>query len=30
VEGAQADINKGKAMDPNVAARYAGYGVAVE
>jgi lipoprotein NlpI len=30
VEGAQADINKGKAMDPNVAARYAGYGVAVD
>lgn len=30
VEGAQADINKGKAMDPTVAARYAGYGVAVE
>jgi tetratricopeptide (TPR) repeat protein len=30
VEGAQADIDKGEAMDPNVAARYAGYGVAVE
>jgi tetratricopeptide (TPR) repeat protein len=30
VEGAQADIDKGKAMDPNVAARYAGYGVDVE
>lgn len=30
MEGAQEDIEKGKAMDPNVAARYAGYGVAVE
>lgn len=30
VEGAQADIDKGKAMDPNVAARYAGYGVTVD
>jgi tetratricopeptide (TPR) repeat protein len=30
LEGAQSDIDKGKAMDPNVAARYASYGVAVE
>jgi tetratricopeptide (TPR) repeat protein len=30
VEGAQEDIDKGKAMDPKVAARYAGYGVTVE
>ena len=27
VDGAQADIDKGKAMDANVAARYASYGV---
>jgi tetratricopeptide (TPR) repeat protein len=30
VDGAQLDIDKGKSMDPNVAARYASYGVAVE
>ena len=30
MDGAQADIDKGNAMDPNVAARYAGYGVAVD
>jgi len=30
VEGAQADIDKGKAMDPTVAARYASYGVVID
>jgi tetratricopeptide (TPR) repeat protein len=30
MDGAQADIDKGKTMDPKVAARYASYGVAVD
>jgi tetratricopeptide (TPR) repeat protein len=30
LEGAQSEIDKGKSMDPGVAARYAGYGVAVD
>jgi tetratricopeptide (TPR) repeat protein len=30
LEGARSEIDKGKGMDPGVAARYAGYGVAVD